>query len=97
MFAQPPIIASSPADAVVPSGDASPDHKRSVDDKVPANVTAKADPISTTQESRRMESAMGDALLRFLRIRKGPKNDQVDPDAVRHHQMRFGWRCADMI
>lgn len=78
------IIAGSPADVVPPDGDASSDSKKFVDDKLPSNVTTKADPISATQENRRMESAMGDAILRLLRIRKGPKSDQVDPDAVRY-------------
>jgi hypothetical protein len=30
-----------------------------------------------------MEAALGDAVLRFLRIRKGPKTDGYDLDAVR--------------
>jgi hypothetical protein len=29
-----------------------------------------------------MEAAMGDAILRFLRIRKGPKGDEYDLDAI---------------
>jgi hypothetical protein len=29
-----------------------------------------------------MESALGDAILRFFRIRKGPKGDEYDLDAV---------------
>lgn len=35
-----------------------------------------------TREIIRMEAAMGDAILRFLRIRKGPKGDQYDLDAT---------------
>jgi hypothetical protein len=30
-----------------------------------------------------MEGALGDAVLRFLRIRKGRKSDEYDLDAVR--------------
>lgn len=36
-----------------------------------------------TRDTIRMEAAMGDAILRFLRIRKGPKNEEYDLDAVR--------------
>ena len=41
-----------------------------------------------------MEGALGDAILRFLRIRKGPKSDAHDPDAVRSFQSdtRSQWR-----
>lgn len=35
-----------------------------------------------TRETIRMEAAMGDAILRFLRIRKGPKGDEYDLDAI---------------
>lgn len=35
-----------------------------------------------TRENVRMETAMGDAILRFFRIRKGPKPDQYNLDAV---------------
>lgn len=59
-------------------------------DNTPANVDAKkpnetAKPVSpelAQDGQQRMEGTMGDAILRFLRIRKGPKNDVYDLDAV---------------
>jgi hypothetical protein len=39
-------------------------------------------PPLAVQENQRMEAALGDAVLRFLRIRKGPRRDEYDPDAV---------------
>lgn len=36
-----------------------------------------------TRETERMEAVLGDAILRFLRIRKGPRGEQYDLDAVR--------------
>ncbi len=39
-------------------------------------------PALAAEGSERMESALGDALLRLLRIRKGPKNGGLDLDAV---------------
>lgn len=38
-----------------------------------------------TQENQRMEAVLGDAILRFIGIRKGPKKDEYDLDAVRAH------------
>lgn len=35
-----------------------------------------------TRETVRMEAALGDAILRFLRIRKTPKSDEYDLDAT---------------
>lgn len=40
-------------------------------------------PPLATQPNQRMESALGDVVLRLLRIRKGPKGDEYDLDAVR--------------
>jgi hypothetical protein len=45
--------------------------------KEPANITGLA-----TQETQRMEAALGDWLLRSLRFRKGKRNDNYDLDAV---------------
>jgi hypothetical protein len=42
-------------------------------------------------ETQRMEAALGDYILRFLRIRKGPKNDIYDVDAVYVHDPEL--RC----
>ncbi|KAJ4299323.1 hypothetical protein N0V90_004568 [Kalmusia sp. IMI 367209] len=51
------------------------------DDKHPVKETATVTNLATV-ETQRMESVLGDALLRFLRIRKGPKNDVYDLDAI---------------
>lgn len=50
----------------------------STNDSVPPTAPALA-----AQQGQRMESAMGDAILRFLRIRKPRKDDVYDLDAVR--------------
>lgn len=44
-------------------------------------IPALAPPLATG-EAQRMEAVLGDAILRFLRIRKGPKKDAFDLDAV---------------
>ncbi|KAI1872117.1 uncharacterized protein JN550_004320 [Neoarthrinium moseri] len=50
--------------------------QRSVDETPPyvANLAS--------ENTQRMEAALGDAILRFLRIRKGPKGDEYDLDAT---------------
>ena len=58
---------------------------RVADRKDPKGVTATPTvPELAAQEGQRMEGALGDAILRFLRIRKRPKNDGYDLDAVCH-------------
>jgi len=54
------------------------DNNGSISDSVPPTAPALA-----AQQGQRMESAMGDAILRFLRIRKPRKDDVYDLDAVR--------------
>jgi hypothetical protein len=58
------------------------DTSNGADDKHPIKETATVTGLATT-ETQRMEAALGDYILRFLRIRKGPKNDIYDLDAVR--------------
>lgn len=53
------------------------------DGKVPLKETNSDVPGLAAKETQRMEAAMGDAILRFLRIRKGPKPNEYDLDAVR--------------
>lgn len=53
------------------------DDKRIADDPVPPTAPALAE-----RENERMEAVLGDAILRFLRIRKGPRGEQYDLDAV---------------
>ncbi|XXG95296.1 hypothetical protein Hte_001557 [Hypoxylon texense] len=56
--------------------------KGGIDDK-DANDLIPPTPLGlATRETQRMESVLGDAILRFLRIRKGPKADVYDLDAV---------------
>lgn len=47
-----------------------------------------------TRDTIRMEAAMGDAVLRFLRIRKGPKKDEYDLDVVRTTPLGRGCYCV---
>jgi hypothetical protein len=45
--------------------------------KGPATVTNLA-----TRQTQHSEAALGDYILRLLRIRKGPRNESYDVDAV---------------
>lgn len=49
----------------------------------PQDLLSTTEPTLASRENQRMEGVLGDAILRFLRIRKGPKVDAQDPDAVR--------------
>lgn len=51
--------------------------------KGPQDLVSTTEPTLASRENQRMEGVLGDAILRFLRIRKGPKLDAQDPDAVR--------------
>jgi hypothetical protein len=52
------------------------------DSKQPVKETATITNLATA-ETQRMDAALGDYVLRFLRIRKGPRKDLYDLDAVR--------------
>ncbi|ETS74766.1 hypothetical protein PFICI_13250 [Pestalotiopsis fici W106-1] len=52
------------------------------DNKPLVGASASAKPGLATQETTRMETALGDAVLRFLRIRNGPKQQVYDLDAI---------------
>ncbi|KAI1801679.1 MFS general substrate transporter [Daldinia bambusicola] len=52
------------------------------DDKLPVDLPPPVPAALVPKEAERMESALGDAILRFLRIRKGPKPEQYDLDAI---------------
>lgn len=74
--------------------DTSSDHnslnsKTAPDAKGPYELTSSAEPALASRQGQRMEGALGDAVLRFLRIRKGPKSDAHDPDAVRSQGFHF--------
>lgn len=82
MSSQHPVGKPSPA-----GSDTSSDHgglgsKSAVDDKVTVDAAPPTAPALATQQTQRMEAAMGDAILRFFRIRKGPKAEEYDLDAV---------------
>lgn len=80
---------------------ASSDHddngtSRGVDGKQPVKETATTN--LATAETPRMEAALGDYVLRFLRIRKGLRNDVYDLDAVRTRYLRMiRLQCADHV
>ncbi|KAK1984488.1 major facilitator superfamily transporter [Colletotrichum cereale] len=81
---QKPVPKASPPGSVTSSDHAAPDAKALVVayDKGHADAAPPTAPALATQETQRMEAALGDAILRFLRIRKGPKADEYDLDAV---------------
>ncbi|KAK7407842.1 hypothetical protein QQX98_010013 [Neonectria punicea] len=84
MSGPPPIITPSPDGSVSPSDRislTSKSSKRGPDNKQADDFVPNA-PALATQENQRMEAALGDAILRFLRIRKGPKGDEYDLDAI---------------
>ncbi|KAI4865708.1 major facilitator superfamily transporter [Hypoxylon rubiginosum] len=56
--------------------------KGGADDKDPNNLLPPTPPGLATGEGQRMESVLGDAILRFLGIRKGPKGDVYDLDGI---------------
>ncbi|TDZ53986.1 putative transporter [Colletotrichum trifolii] len=78
---QQPAIKPSPAGSVSSSDHAGLDSKAG-GDKDAVDAVPPTAPALATQQTQRMEAAMGDAILRFLRIRKGPKGDVYDLDAI---------------
>ena len=56
--------------------------KAKTDDEQPSVSAPATAPALAAQETQRMEAALGDAILRFLKIRKRPKSDEYDLDAV---------------
>lgn len=51
--------------------------------EIPPESDVAAAQTLMAQENQRMEAALGDAILRFLRIRKGRDKETQDLDAVR--------------
>ncbi|KAH7087588.1 major facilitator superfamily transporter [Paraphoma chrysanthemicola] len=76
MSAQPPVKPPSSATSI-----SSKDSQNGLDNKQPHKEPANVTGLATT-ENQRMEAALGDYILRLLRIRKGPKNAVYDLDAV---------------
>ncbi|KAK7431664.1 hypothetical protein QQZ08_001883 [Neonectria magnoliae] len=92
MSGPPPIITPSPGGSVSPSdriSSTSKSSKRGADNKLADDFVLTPAPALATQENQRMEAALGDAILRFLRIRKGPKGDEYDLDASWTYCARF--------
>lgn len=71
-----PSVSSYPDDSAVPSDHDSVKSKHATDSAPPL-----APPLAT-HEGQRAEPVLGDAILRFLRIRRGPKKEVYDLDAV---------------
>ncbi|KAI0161970.1 major facilitator superfamily transporter [Xylariaceae sp. FL1272] len=57
------------------------DSQASLDTKTDA-FTPRLEPALAAEGTERMESALGDAILRLFRIRKGPKNGVFDLNAI---------------
>ncbi|KAF6815137.1 major facilitator superfamily transporter [Colletotrichum plurivorum] len=82
MSAQQPHIKPSPAGSVTSSDHAGLDSKTGSDKDAVRDAVPPTAPALATQQTQRMEAALGDAILRFFRIRKGPKADEYDLDAI---------------
>lgn len=77
-----PHIKLSPSESITSSNPSILESPERADGKKPDGVASTTVPALATQETRRMEAALGDAILRFLRIRKGPKGGEYDLDGV---------------
>nr|XP_036580087.1 allantoate permease [Colletotrichum truncatum]KAF6787843.1 allantoate permease [Colletotrichum truncatum] len=78
---QKPTVKSSPPGSITSSDNAGVDSKTGIDKDAVHSVPPTA-PALATQQTQRMEAALGDAILRFFRIRKGPKSEEYDLDAI---------------
>lgn len=76
----PPPIAQSTA-----SDNDDRDSASGIDAKQPVKETATVTGLATA-ETQRTEAVLGDYVLRFFGIRKGPKKDIYDVDAVRDNR-----------
>lgn len=72
----------SPVGPSSSSDDASINSKRREDDKHPVETVSASSPALASHAPQRMEAAMGDAILRFLRIRKTGQENIFDPDSI---------------
>ncbi|KAL1849408.1 hypothetical protein Daus18300_013290 [Diaporthe australafricana] len=82
MSAQQPITHPPPTEPNVPSDNESLESKATRAIQVHDDSTPTTAPALATQDTQRMESALGDVILRALKIRKGPKGEAYDIDAV---------------
>jgi hypothetical protein len=77
-----PAAKVSPKSSVAASEHGSLSSKTRIDDGTPRNLSHAATPALASRETESMDAALGDAILRFLRIRKGPKGKGYDLDTV---------------
>ncbi|OBT67675.1 hypothetical protein VE03_03558 [Pseudogymnoascus sp. 23342-1-I1] len=82
MAAQKPIITPSITESSSPSDHVSLKSKEGTDVKHGSGLAPHPLAPLATQENQRMEAVLGDAILRFVGIRKGQKKDEYDLDAV---------------
>ncbi|KAI1317764.1 major facilitator superfamily transporter [Xylariaceae sp. FL0255] len=82
MFTQQQSGASSPGDVDSASDPGKWKSHVSIECKEAADPTSPRAPPLAAEHPEQMGSALGDALLRALRIRKGPKYSTVDLDAI---------------
>lgn len=82
MASQPQLVGPNVAGSSSPPDDLSSIDSKGKVDETQANVPPTA-PALATRDNDRMESVLGDAILRFLRLRKAPKKEEYDLDAVR--------------
>ncbi|KAH8163534.1 hypothetical protein CIB48_g4706 [Xylaria polymorpha] len=82
MSTQPPAGVSSPHDSDSASEPRKSKSQEIIDSKHAGGPAPTLAPALAAEGSDRVESALGNALLRLLRIRKGPKNAEVDLDAT---------------
>ncbi|KAI1210111.1 major facilitator superfamily domain-containing protein [Annulohypoxylon truncatum] len=82
MSAQTPAVTPSPDRSATPSEHGSGKFQGRVEEKHPVYIIPPLAPALAAQEPQRVEGALGDAVLRCLRIRKGPKNEPFDLDAI---------------
>ncbi|XPS95138.1 hypothetical protein M3J09_004431 [Ascochyta lentis] len=80
MPSQPPATSSAPARSNTSNHD-DRDSTSGIDGKQPVKETATVTNLATA-ETQRMEAALGDYILRFLRVRNVPRKDIYDLDAV---------------
>lgn len=82
MLTKAPVLSSSLTDVAAPVPAGSPDTKNAIHNVTQDYSSFQKEPAGVTQQNQRMESALGDAVLRFLRLRKGRKRPQHDPNGV---------------
>ena len=77
------VVEGSPAGSATPSDTVSLDSKKETKSKSAHNGDLLELPPLAARANQRMEGALGNMVLRLLRIRKkGPKNNGFDLDAV---------------